>query len=151
MEKLRDELWNYNWVRRMEFPRFMGDDIVKIIGKDVTWLIYKHAILQRFGNVRNMQIIIKEILRQADTVVEYSDAFKSLFYIISFLSDMGEDETHFVDLFIEGLHPGIGSVFLMKFLKQEMKVKDLSQKSSEGKGFEVFDAYVKESIEVKME
>ncbi|GKE00413.1 hypothetical protein Tco_1388396 [Tanacetum coccineum] len=29
---------------------------------------------------------------------------------MSFLSDMGEDETHFVDLFIEGLRPGIGSV-----------------------------------------
>ncbi|GJY71076.1 hypothetical protein Tco_0474779 [Tanacetum coccineum] len=84
--------------------------IVKIIGKDVTWLIYKHAILQRFGNVQNMQILIKEILRQTGIVVEYSDACKSLFGIMSFLSDMGEDETHFVDLFIEGLRSRIGSV-----------------------------------------
>nr|GEY77259.1 hypothetical protein [Tanacetum cinerariifolium] len=41
-----------------------------------------------------MKILIKEILRQTGTVVEYSDAFKSLFGIVSLLSDMGEDETH---------------------------------------------------------
>ncbi|GJT60338.1 hypothetical protein Tco_1003871 [Tanacetum coccineum] len=44
-----------------------------------------------------MQVLIKEILRQIGTVVEYSDVFKSLFGIISLLSDMVEDETHFVD------------------------------------------------------
>nr|GEU43931.1 retrovirus-related Pol polyprotein from transposon TNT 1-94 [Tanacetum cinerariifolium] len=65
--------------------------IVKIIGKDVTWLIYKHAILQRFDNVRIMQIIIKEILRQT-----------------------GEAETYFIDLFIEGLKLEIGNVVIRR-------------------------------------
>nr|GFC55730.1 hypothetical protein [Tanacetum cinerariifolium] len=52
-----------------------------------------------------MQILIKEILRQTGTIIEYSDMFKSLFGIVSLL-----DGTHYVDLFIEGLRSKTGSV-----------------------------------------
>ncbi|GKC58591.1 hypothetical protein Tco_1086189 [Tanacetum coccineum] len=115
----------------MEFPTFKGDDVRG-------WL-YK---CEQFFRINDVQVL-----------VEYSDAFKSLFNIVSLLSDMGEDETHFVDLFIEGLHPGIGSV-VRRFLDKVSKARDESngfesKKSSEGKGFEVSDVYVKESIEVK--
>nr|GFA20254.1 hypothetical protein [Tanacetum cinerariifolium] len=144
---------------------------VKIIGKDVAWTIYKDAMLQRFGNVQNMQFLSKKILKQTGTIVEYYDAFKSLFDIVSFLSDMGSAEIHFVDPFIEGLCLGIGNVvrkcdpkslwsayFFAKWDKSSETVNndianevldEISNLGDEGKGFEVSDAYVKESIEVE--
>nr|GEY92493.1 hypothetical protein [Tanacetum cinerariifolium] len=136
------------------------------MGKDVAWMIYHDAILQRFGNVQNMKNF-----KQTGTGMEYYDAFKSLFGIVSFLSDMGSAETHFVDLFIDGLSPGIGNVvrrgnskslwsaFFVAKWEESSEIADndianevldeVSKVGDEGKIFEVSDAYVKESIEVE--
>ncbi|GKA13564.1 hypothetical protein Tco_0693210 [Tanacetum coccineum] len=120
MEKLRHELWKYSWVTRMEFPTFKGDDVRG-------WL-YKCEQFFRINDVPGEHKVL----------VEYSDAFKSLFNIVSLLSDMGEDETHFVDLFIKGLHPGIGSV-VRRFLDKVSKARDESNGFESKKSSEVDD------------
>nr|GEV89661.1 hypothetical protein [Tanacetum cinerariifolium] len=51
---------------------------------------------------------IKKILIQEGTLAEYCDAFKSLLGIVSFVSDKGSNESHFIDLFIAGLKPQMG-------------------------------------------
>nr|GEU90658.1 hypothetical protein [Tanacetum cinerariifolium] len=77
-----------------------------------------------------MQILIKEILRQTGTIVEYSDMFKSLFGIVSLLSDMGEDETHYVDLFIEGLRSKTG-IDDVRCDEVELKVSEMDDNNKE--------------------
>ncbi|GKB60922.1 hypothetical protein Tco_0917108 [Tanacetum coccineum] len=91
------------------------------IHREVDWVLYKEALLLRFGNIKNKQFL-------SDNVKDSSCGL----HVIGNVSDFSVNDSHY-DVNLE---------------KNEGAHKMFDEMSSKGKGFEVYDAYVKESIEV---
>ncbi|GKB11734.1 retrotransposable element Tf2 [Tanacetum coccineum] len=102
---------NHSRMAKIEFPKFFGDDVkgwvfksllwhsqfVRIHGTNVSWEVYKKAILARFGNVYGDPMSELKNLKYETTTREYEDAFDSL------LSRVEINEDHAVSLFMRGL------------------------------------------------
>ncbi|GKB17084.1 putative mitochondrial protein [Tanacetum coccineum] len=74
---------------------------IGVHGVNVSWEVYKQAILARFGNVYDETMSELKFLKNENTVKEYEDAFDSL------LSRVEVSEEHVVSLFISGLRTKI--------------------------------------------